>query len=84
MTTTAALDARLALSAHAVRVHLEGLTDAIDTAHAHGLAIPPAVAGSLAVVGALAAAWEFNARGVPAPDHVKALLGLQTPAGEVT
>lgn len=77
----AAQDCRLSLSANAVRVQLHGLTAAIDTAHAHDLAIPPKVAEALAVVGALAAAWEFNARGVPCPDHLKALLGLSTPEG---
>jgi hypothetical protein len=73
----------MSLSAHAVRTHLAGLVDAVDTAHVHGLAIPPKVADALATIGALAAAWEFNADGRPAPEHVKALLGLPAPE-EVT
>lgn len=83
VTTMARQDARLTIAAHAVRVSLVGMVEAIDGAHAGGLAIPPKVGEALAVLGALAQAWEANSRGVPAPEHVKAVLGLLSPE-EVT
>lgn len=51
----------------------------IDAAHRiGGLAIPPAVSDALETLTALALAWASNSQGNPAPDHLKAALGLET------
>lgn len=76
MTTQAAQDGRLALSAHALATELAKVIHALDTAHAHGLAIPPAAGEAAATLGALVTCWESNSRGRPAPTEAKAMLGL--------
>lgn len=63
---------------------VESVAQALDVLHTAGFAIPEAAQAGMRALYALCAAWTYNAAGLPAPDDVKAALGLLAPRGEVT